>query len=154
MNEPKCCWKCENLISYNPEEDKCKLDGHIFEDKLCLSTMRDKECPLDKNELKGEQMTTQMVDKSNFDNNQYKADLQCAYDCGYVKGQNDILEKLKTEINNGYPTSVEDILWIIDNKMSELKEENKLTCDRNICLKNEYSNIGCEDCVVTKGEQK
>lgn len=21
-------------------------------------------------------------------------------------------------------------------------------CDRNICLKNEYSGIGCEDCVV------
>lgn len=64
------------------------------------------------------------------------------------------LEKIKAEINNGYPTSVEDILWIIDNKMSEMKGENKLTCDRNICLKNEYSNIGCEDCVVTKGEQK
>lgn len=39
-----------------------------------------------------------------------------------------------------------------DFKITELKGENKLTCDRNICLKNEYSNIGCEDCVVTKGE--
>ena len=38
------------------------------------------------------------------------------------------------------------------NYVSELKGENKLTCDRNICLKNEYNNIGCEDCVVTKGE--
>lgn len=42
-------------------------------------------------------MTTQMVDKSNFDNKQYKADLQCAYDCGYVKGQVDILKKIKAE---------------------------------------------------------
>ena len=55
MDKPKCCWECEHLISYNPEEDKCKLDGHIFKDKLCLSTMRDKECPLDNDELKGVQ---------------------------------------------------------------------------------------------------
>ena len=37
-------------------------------------------------------------------------------------------------------------------KIAELKEKDKPTCDRNICLKNEYNNIGCEDCVVTKGE--
>lgn len=30
--------------------------------------------------------------------------------------------------------------------------DDKLTCDRNICLKNEYNNIGCEDCVVTKND--
>lgn len=53
MDKPKCCWKCEHLISYNPEEDKCDLDGHIFEDRFILSAMRDKECPLDKDELKG-----------------------------------------------------------------------------------------------------
>ena len=34
------------------------------------------------------------------------------------------------------------------------KSEDKLTCDRNICLNNEYNNIGCEDCVVTKGDDK
>ena len=28
---------------------------------------------------------TQMIDKSNFDEEQYKADLQSAYDCGYNK---------------------------------------------------------------------
>lgn len=33
------------------------------------------------------------------------------------------LKKIKEEINNGYPTSVEDIIWIIDNKMSDLKEK-------------------------------
>ena len=44
-------------------------------------------------------MTTQMVDESNFDNKQYKADLQCAYDCGYVKGQIDILEKINEKID-------------------------------------------------------
>ena len=26
-------------------------------------------------------------------------------------------------------------------------------CDRNICLKNEYNNIGCEDCEVTKSQE-
>ena len=53
MDKPKCCWQCKYLISYNPEEDMCKLDGHIFESKLCLSIIRDKECPLDIEELKG-----------------------------------------------------------------------------------------------------
>lgn len=32
------------------------------------------------------------------------------------------LEKIKEEVNNGYPTSVEDIIWIIDTHISELKE--------------------------------
>ncbi|MBO4544134.1 MAG: hypothetical protein J5725_13270 [Bacteroidales bacterium] len=54
MDKPKCCWECKHLIPYNPEEDKCELDGHIFEDRFCLSAMRDKECPLDISELKGE----------------------------------------------------------------------------------------------------
>ena len=39
-------------------------------------------------------------------------------------------------------------------ELDGLKGENKLTCDRNICLKNEYNNIGCEDCIVMKGENK
>lgn len=37
-------------------------------------------------------------------------------------------------------------------KSLENRIDDKLTCDRNICLKNEYSNIGCEDCVVTKND--
>ena len=32
---------------------------------------------------------TQMIDKSNFDIEQYKIDLQTAYECGYAKGKND-----------------------------------------------------------------
>lgn len=108
---------------------------------------------------------TIMVDKSNFDNKQYKADLQCAYDCDYVKGQVDILEKIKADFeeikglrdnpyNNKteYSVSMEELRKLFDEHITELKGKNKLTCDRNICLKNEYSNIGCEDCVVTKGE--
>ena len=26
-------------------------------------------------------------------------------------------------------------------------------CDRNICLRNEYNNVGCEDCEVTKSQE-
>lgn len=91
-------------------------------------------------------MTTQMVDKSNFDNEQYKADLQCAYDCGYAKGQVDILKKIKAEIYRHHNITcnlkcatcfleyncelrrkidlLED-LAIIDNHIKELKEESK-----------------------------
>ena len=32
------------------------------------------------------------------------------------------------------------------------KTEEKY-CDRNICLKNEYNNVGCEDCEVTKSQE-
>ena len=41
---------------------------------------------------------TQMVDKSNFDNEQYNADLQSAYDCGFIAGQKYILEELTKDI--------------------------------------------------------
>lgn len=36
-------------------------------------------------------------------------------------------------------------------KTSECKAEEKY-CDRNICVKNEYNGIGCEDCEVTKSQ--
>ena len=35
---------------------------------------------------------------------------------------------------------------------AKMESENKLYCDRNICLKNEYNNIGCDECIVMKGE--
>jgi len=38
---------------------------------------------------------TQMIDKSNFSQEQYKADLECAYDCG-----KSILDKIREDINN------------------------------------------------------
>ena len=87
-------------------------------------------------------MTTQMVDKSNFDNKQYKADLQSAYECGFVFGANDVLEKIKAEFDNDlnlykneydgtYNCSLDYIKGIItcktiiDNHIEELKGENK-----------------------------
>ena len=33
------------------------------------------------------------------------------------------------------------------------KNDSLKYCDRNICLKNEYNNIGCEDCEVTKSQK-
>ena len=39
-----------------------------------------------------------------------------------------------------------------DPYVEEIVEKEKLYCDRNICLLNEYNNIGCEDCKVNKGE--
>lgn len=54
MYKPKCCWNCKHCLVLNPEKNKCKLDGHIFDDRFILSAIRDKECPLDNGELKGE----------------------------------------------------------------------------------------------------
>ena len=44
--------------------------------------------PTTKNDLGVE--TTQMIDKSNFSQEQYKSDLQSAYDCGYAQAKNDL----------------------------------------------------------------
>ena len=68
-------------------------------------------------------MTTQMVDKSNFDREQYKADLQSAYDCGYVKGAIGELEHLKDVIrfNGLYNERIEDL---IDIEIAGWKEGN------------------------------
>lgn len=52
-------------------------------------------------------------------------DFMDGYNRGKREGTIEELEKIKQEINNGYPTSVEDILWIIDNEISELKGETE-----------------------------
>lgn len=48
---------------------------------------------------------TQMVDKSNFDLNQYKADLETAHDCGETKWLK-CIEDIKTEIEEQIKTYV------------------------------------------------
>lgn len=72
-----------------------------------------------------------------------------------------ITEEVEEELKNTLFVGNEDCTYcfeitkiINDEVISELKGEDKLTCDRNICLRNEYNNIGCEDCVVMKGENK
>ena len=79
-----------------------------------------------------------------------------AYCEGYVACYKDFCKDLETTSVESTLESMKifiNILYLTELK-DELKGENKLTCDRNICLQNEYNNIGCEDCVVTKGENK
>ena len=45
-----------------------------------------------------EEQNEKFIEKSNFDNEQYKADLQSAYDCGFVAGQKYMLEELTKDI--------------------------------------------------------
>ena len=80
---------------------------------------------------------TQMIDKSNFDNKQYKADLQNAYDSGYVTGAIKELENLKSEILSNWFIAEDDyysnliansILLRFDKHISELKGDK---CDNN-----------------------
>ena len=75
---------------------------------------------------------TQMIDKSNFSQEQYKADTDTAYQCGYEAGKNDnsVLENIKADIKNiGYKeldndivvsaiVSVDDVIDIIDKHIS------------------------------------
>lgn len=80
---------------------------------------------------------TIMVDKSNFDNKQYKADLQSAYECGFVFGANDVLEKIKAEIKDldlgffdedyraGVARGIMEFNKILNKHIAELKGENK-----------------------------
>lgn len=86
-------------------------------------------------------------------------DYMDGFNRGKKEGTIEELEKIKSEIEDllfsyGYLDihTNNDVLEIINKRIAELKGKNNLTCERNICLKNEYSNIGCEDCVVTKGE--
>ena len=47
--------------------------------------------------------------------------------------------------------------WLKDYKRMKKQEPTTKNqskyCDRNICLKNEYNNVGCEDCEVTKSQE-
>lgn len=48
-NKPKHCFDCSTKI--NPEERKCNVDGHIFEETLgVITSHRDHHCPLDNDE--------------------------------------------------------------------------------------------------------
>ena len=40
----------------------------------------------------------------------------------------------------------------IDMAIEALKQEPKY-CDRNICIKNEYNGIGCDECEITKSQE-
>lgn len=72
---------------------------------------------------------TQMVDKSNFDLNQYKADLETARDCEEAKWLK-CVEDIKTDIENqiidvlveGFDVKTE-IFEIIDQHVNELRGE-------------------------------
>lgn len=39
------------------------------------------------------------------------------------------------------------------NHMPSVKPQEPAYCDRNICIKNEYNNIGCDECEVTKSQE-
>ena len=67
-------------------------------------------------------------------------------------------EKFK-EIFKEFATEVwafpeKDFLTWLNAEYKEPTAKNEAKyCDRNICLKNEYNNIGCEDCEVTKSQK-
>ena len=42
-------------------------------------------------------------------------------------------------------------LWKGEGMKEEINQELKY-CDRNICVSNEYNNIGCDECEVTKSQ--
>lgn len=51
-------------------------------------------------------METQAITKTKMDIKQYKADLQCAYDCGYSAGKA-LLDKIRAEITNIHLTDTD-----------------------------------------------
>ena len=44
----------------------------------------------------------------------------------------------------------------IDRIFNALEQEptEKPLCDRNICISNEYNDIGCDECIVNKAERE
>lgn len=51
--------------------------------------------------LKHTNKPTKKIDESNFDQDQYEADLQCAYDCGYNKAMSVIDEIINKHMKEG-----------------------------------------------------
>ena len=74
-----------------------------------------------------EQEPTQMIDKSNFSQEQYKTDLQSAYDCG-----KSVLGKIRAEIDKEYegldcydPHSLGTFACRIDDILDKYKAESE-----------------------------
>ena len=45
IDMPKSCFGCSTKV--NPEERRCNIDGHIFEETFSVCTSRrDKDCPI------------------------------------------------------------------------------------------------------------
>lgn len=61
------------------------------------------------------------------------------------------LEIIKA-IKNGVPQEQEPNCSEIPTG-STTKNDSPKYCDRNICLRNEYNNIGCDECEVTKSQE-
>ena len=75
-------------------------------------------------------MKTQMIDKSNFDEKQYRADLDCAYECGRASVLSAI-ENIKAEIehegdmypNGDWYISIDRVREIFDKHISRKEQE-------------------------------
>ena len=83
------------------------------------------------------------------------------YNCELVKTDIEILTALDmaikalsyddTKYYEGHGEVVVDkAVW--EDAKGALEQEPKY-CDRNICLRNEYNNIGCDECEVTKSQE-
>lgn len=74
-------------------------------------------------ELKALNQTTQMVDKSNFSQDQYKADTDTAYQCGYTKAIQEFSETLIPRLTDAiYPKDVEGMRNLINEVAEQLRE--------------------------------
>ena len=47
--------------------------------------------------------------------------------------------------------TLNEVVARLGSQESKDKEESKY-CDRNVCIRNEYNGVGCEDCEITKSE--
>ena len=47
-----------------------------------------------------------------------------------------------------------DVQEVEEEQEPTTKNDSSKYCDRNICLRNEYNNVGCEDCEVTKSQEQ
>ena len=61
----------------------------------------------------------------------------------------------KKVVKEGWSDTVKKIKFCPNcgAKMVEPQESEKY-CDRNICIKNEYNDIGCDECEVTKSQEQ
>jgi len=67
-----------------------------------------------------------------------------------------VLDGIDTYIYKAQSTGTQDDFYsfaeLVVKVLPSAKQEPKY-CDRNICMKNEYNGIGCDECEVTKSQE-
>ena len=73
--------------------------------------------------------------------------------CGFKNLLNDLDKDNGLFVGTINPEIIKVAICAIENKIKADKKR-EVSCDRNICVSNEYNGIGCDECVVNKENEE